>query len=143
MKNEINDRTLIADLRTAFPELEQPYQELADEWAPEIPNNYTVVGALFAPYFRKEVEKGEITDLVHRLVDFIERVSSSGDLEAINVIWVKIFEPLIFNEKQLQLLWPMLGPATKEHIKDAAKRWSIAIRWLNPEKQGPEESIPQ
>ena len=53
----------------------------------------------------------------------MERVCVSGDSEAINVIWIETFEWLIHRPKELKLLWPVLGPATKSAIEDAAERW--------------------
>ncbi|HYX53238.1 MAG TPA: hypothetical protein VE783_07285 [Candidatus Limnocylindrales bacterium] len=49
-----------------------------------------------------------------------------------NIIWITIFEHLIFNPTHLALVWPILGPESKKHIRDAAQRWSKAVRVFHP-----------
>jgi hypothetical protein len=90
-----------------------------------------------------ELSKGELTEFLRRAADFIERVCDSGDSEAINVVWIKVFEWLIFRPRELDLLWPALGATTKENIKDAARRWSVAGRDFGKTKNLPTSNLPE
>lgn len=129
MTEEINEKNLVEQLRANFPELENSFKERAATYEGEkYPSNYEVVGFIFKPELKKELSKGELTGFLRRAASFIERVCKSGDTEAINVIWIKIFEWLLFRPKDLDLLWPEFGDATKECIKDAAQRWLDAGR---------------
>lgn len=89
----------------------------------EPPNSYEIVGALLRPRFKRELATGLVTDFVRRSAVFFEKVCASGDVEALNVIWVKIFEWLIGEPEKLKIVWPLLGKQTRAAIEDAAKRW--------------------
>jgi hypothetical protein len=143
MREEIDERNLLDRLRTAFPELEDGYQERAACCKGEgRPGNYEMFGSVFKPRFSEELARGEVTDFLRRSGTFFEQVCRFGDAEAVNVIWVTVFEWLIYRRKDLELLWPLLGPATRAAIKDAAHRWSVAARRLGRTRDLPEENLP-
>lgn len=121
----ISQRNLIEQFRIAFPEIEERYQKELQASGNEPLGNYNMVGFVFKPYLNKELAKGELTDFLQRLAKFMERVCTSGDIEAINVIWLKLFKLLLAQPKTLKLLWPVLGPATRANIEDAARRWRL------------------
>ena len=134
----ITRNNVIQELRNAFPELEGLYQERADFWKGErVPSAYDVFGSVFRPRLNDDLEKGELTEFAQRAGIFIERVCNSSDLEAINVVWIEVFEWLIFKPKELGLLWQVMGPATRKSITDAARRWSDAGR-----RQGKTTNLP-
>jgi hypothetical protein len=125
MTDTINEQNLIEELRKSFPELEAAYAVEVDKWHGEkIPSNYDVLGFVYKPRLKAELEKRAITDFLARSAAFIERICESGDVGAINVVWIKIFEWLLTQPDSLKLLWPMLGASTKGLIKDAAARWN-------------------
>jgi hypothetical protein len=134
MTDVINEGNLVKELRKSFPELEAAYAAEQEKWHGEkVPSNYDVIGFVFKPRFKAEVEKRAITDFLTRSAAFLEGVSKSGDVGAINVIWIKIFEWLLTRPDDLKLLWPILGGNTKALIKDAAARWnSVASLPKNP-----------
>ncbi len=140
----INDKNLTEQLRAAFPELEVSYQARVDAYRGEgLPSAYEVVGFVFKPRLKEEVAKGEITEFLRRSALFIERVFSSGDSEAINVVWITILEWLIFEPKPLHLLWPVLGSKSKAGIEDAARRWSDAGRNFGHAQGLPVDNLPK
>src|SRR5215475_9862573 len=113
MKPEIIDETnLVHALRQALPELEQAYQDTITHWSPDVPGNYTLIAVTLVPRLEEELKKGQISDFLMRCALFLERVCVCGNDEAINVIWIRVFERLISNEHKcdLELLWPILGP---------------------------------
>jgi hypothetical protein len=141
MMNEvpINSENLVEYIRVLFPELEDEYQEVANGWEGDR-SNYIIVGNVLKPYFVHEAQKGQITEFLRRFGQFVERLCTDGDLAALNVIWIRIFEWLIFHPKELSLMWPIFGPFTKENIKDAAHRWSIAGRFYGKVENLPEDN---
>ncbi|MCU1269893.1 MAG: hypothetical protein JWN74_1187 [Acidobacteriaceae bacterium] len=146
MTEKITEKNLIEQLRLAFPELEDSLQARLDAHKAEgiTPSNYEIVGFVFKPKLKKEeLSRGELTEFLRRGALFIERVCHSGDPEAINVVWIKLFEWLLTRPKELELIWPALGPATKENIKDAAQRWSDAGRYFGNTKNLPTSNLPK
>src|SRR5262249_60350450 len=116
--------------------------ELMRTWEGER-SNYIVIGSVLQPPFKEQLERGEITEFLRRCAAFMEKICNDGDIEAINVIWVRIFEWLLFRPKELQLIWPILGPATRGNLKDAASRWSKAGRYFGKTLGLPCENIPR
>ena len=121
----ISEQNLIDQLRAAFPEMEDLYAERLKSWGNEFPGNYIVFAIIFKPLLKAELAKSKNEEFLHRLCAFMERVCTSGDSEAINVIWLKIFKLLLPDPATVKRLWPLLGPATKMNIKDAAARWGL------------------
>lgn len=122
---KIDEHNLIDQLCAVFPEIEERYRKELQDWKDEPPGNYNILGFVFKPYLKEELAKGELTDFLERLAKFMERVCTSGDIEAINVIWLKLFKLFLAQPEKLKLLWPVLGPATKSNIQDAARRWGL------------------
>lgn len=135
MTSRIDSRNLIEAFRQGFPELEPKYQEELEFWGGErAPSIYDFVGFVFKPRFRRELESGVISEFLCRSAEFIECVCDTNDQEAVNVIWIKIFEWLLPRVVELRLLWPVLGEKTKANIKDAACLWGYPLDFL---EQGP------
>lgn len=122
---EITERNLVNELRSTFPEIEDRYKEEVQSWGNEFPGNYNVFAFVLKPILRVELARSEDDDFSRRLCSFIERVCSSKDLEAVNVIWLKIFKLLLPNKELVRKLWPLMGVATKRNIEDAALRWGM------------------
>ena len=121
---KIDEHNLIDQLRAVFPEIEERYRKELQDWKDEPPGNYNILGSCSSRTSRKSCQ-GRTTDFLERLAKFIERVCTSGDIEAINVIWLKLFKLFLAQPEKLKLLWPVLGPATESNIQDAARRWDF------------------
>jgi hypothetical protein len=121
----ISEQNLVKQLRAAFPEIEDRYTEESKSWGKEFPGNYIVFAFVFKPLLKAELAKNENEEFLHRFCTFMERVCVSGDSEAINVIWLKIFKLLLPDPAIIKRLWPLLGAATKANIEDAAARWGL------------------
>jgi hypothetical protein len=122
---QITAQNLVDELRLAFPEIEDRYQNERNSWGNEPPGNYNIFGFVFKPLLREELAKCESEEFMRRLCSFMERVCASSDVEAINVIWLKIFKLLLHAPETVKLLWPLLGPNTRLNIEDAAARWGM------------------
>jgi hypothetical protein len=119
---DITALNLVGKLLTALPELEKPYLERLKSYCGH-PGNYEAVFDYLRPALKEHIAKGGHTDFLRRSSSFIEQVCSSGDLEAINVLWIEIFEWLVHSPAgELKFLWPILGPSTKAKIKEVAFR---------------------
>ena len=120
MNHPITEDNLILEIRSRFPEIEEEFQRQCMHGCE--PGRYQVTSML-----RKEVDKhlssGDLTELEHRAAGFIEQVCLSGSEEALNTVWIRIFERWIHNPDKLRVIWPILGPKTQERIHDAARRW--------------------
>jgi len=143
IEQPVNNKNLLVHLLSAFPELQESYQVEFQEWSrDEPPGNYIIVGTVFTPRFEQDIATGRLTDFLRRSAEFFERVCTSGDDEAVNVIWIRVFERLIFQPTGLKLLWPILGTETKKRIRDAAQRWSEAARYFGHTEGLASENLP-
>jgi hypothetical protein len=116
---------LIGELRATFPEIENRYQEEIRSWQGKMPGDSNVVAFVLKPFLRTELEKGIVSDFLLRLAKFMEDVFASGDIDAINVIWLKLFKLLLAQPADLNRIWPFLGPETRLNLEDAASRWDM------------------
>jgi hypothetical protein len=141
---KITADNLIERILAHFPELQESYKQQQNtlEGADGLPSNYLFVGNIFQPRIAQEITSGKITSFLKRCAAFIEQVCVDNDLEALNAVWIRIFEWLIFHPEELRTIWPVLGPASKANIRDAAQRWSVAGRYYGKTQNLPEENIP-
>jgi hypothetical protein len=120
MDHSITEDNLIREIRSRFPEIEQEYQKACSPGYE--PGRYQVTSML-----RKQLDKhlssGQLTQLEDRAAEFIEQVCLSGSEEALNTIWIRLFERWIHDPAKLRVIWPILSPKTREKIRDAARRW--------------------
>jgi hypothetical protein len=122
---EITAQNLVEQLRLAFPEIEDRYQEELRSWNGEFPGNYNVFAFVFKPFLKAELARENNDDFLVRFCGFMEQVCTSHDKEAINVLWLKIFKLLLADSSKVKRLWPFLGAATKANLADAALRWGM------------------
>lgn len=125
---EITAQNLVEQLRLAFPEIEDRYQEELRSWSGEFPGNYNVFGFVFAPFWEAELARENNNDFVVRFCGFMEQVCTSQDKDAVNVIWLKIFKVLLADAATVKRLWPFMGASTKANLADAAIRWGLVRR---------------
>jgi hypothetical protein len=125
MNVDITAQNLVEQLRLVFPAVEDRYQEELRSWNGDFPGNYNVFAFVFKPFLQMELARDNNRDLLVRLCGFMERVCVSHDKEAINVLWLKVFKLLLADAKTVKRLWPLMGPATKANLADAALRWGL------------------
>lgn len=111
---------LVGKLLTALRELEEPYlKEVKSYYG--VTGNYWVVGVVWKPAIKDQISSGKVTDFLRRTSSFIEQVCTSEDAEAINVLWIEMFEDFVHSlDGVLKFMWPILGPSTKAVIRDVA-----------------------
>lgn len=125
---EITAQNLVEQLRLAFPEIEDRYQEELRSWNGEFPGNYNVFAFVFKPFLQTELARENNDDFLVRFCGFMEQVCASQDKDAVNVIWLKIFKVLLADAATVKRLWPFMGASTKANLADAAIRWGLVRR---------------
>jgi hypothetical protein len=119
---KITALNLVGKFLIAFPELEKPYVDKVKSYY-GLPGNYWVFAVILKPVLSEQIAKKEGADFVRRISSYIEQVCTSGDNEAVNVLWIEIFEWLVHSQAgELKFLWPILGPSTKALIREIAFR---------------------
>jgi hypothetical protein len=122
---KITEHNLVDELRMVFPEIEASYQAELESWGGKFPGNYNVLAFVFKPFLKVELAKAASGDYLPRLCEFMECVCASGDREAINAVWLKLFKLFLPDSAVVKHLWPLLGPQTKSNLADAALRWGF------------------
>lgn len=85
MTDRVDQQNVIIELMKSFPELEAGYKREVAAWGEEKqPNNYDIVGFVFKPRFKAELETGTVTDFLRRSARFIESVCKSGRAGQVN-----------------------------------------------------------
>jgi len=121
---DLTAQNLVGKLLTALPELEEPYLARLKAYCGR-PGNYEAIFDFLRPALREHIAERSLTGFLPRASSFIEEVCSSGDAEAINVLWIEIFEWLVHSPAgELRTLWPILGPSTRATIRKVALRRS-------------------
>jgi hypothetical protein len=124
---QIDRDNLEQQIWVAFPELESSYRKtLRDFGNAKKLGSYMAFGLVLKPRLIEELRKCQRTGFLERVGTFLEAVCLSGDLEAINVVWLEIFQWVVADTEQLKCLWPVLGEGTKKQARDAAERWGYA-----------------
>lgn len=119
---DITAKNLIGKMLLALPELEEPYLGRLKSHCGR-PGNYEAVFNYLRPTLKEHIASGKVTGFLRRSSSFIEQVCGAGDLEAVNVFWIEIFEWLVHSPAgELKFLWPILGPSTREKIIEIAHR---------------------
>jgi hypothetical protein len=134
MDVRIDHANLEREFVLAFPDLSEKYQEQRQIFGREKElGNYGVFAFVLKPRLKEEFARGVRTEFLERVATFVEKVCTSGDLEAINVLWLEVFRLLLDEPDSLNLLWPMLGDCGKKEIGMAAKKWgktaSLSRKW--------------
>lgn len=126
MMIQINRENLEEQVCNALPELEPNYQKAVRTTGDgKKLGNYLVFGLVLKPLLKEQLAKGHRTEFLQRVADFLEAVCISGDPEAINVVWLEVFQWVLPDVEQLTCLWMVLGDTTKKQIRDAALRWGF------------------
>lgn len=123
----ISMKNLVEEMLVVLPELDPAMSGEREFWGtcPQQPSAYQVFGFVLKPHLKSELLSQGLTPFVSNFLSFSERVCNSDDEEAINVLWIKIFEWLIHDPDALRKVWPVMGNKTRETIRDAAARWEV------------------
>lgn len=113
------DVDLIDLLRRKFPEMDDDYQREMLAWGDGVLGPYLIVAFVFRPLLINELAKGRDTDFLDRFSSVVEMICESEQTEALNIIWLKLFIPIIQSRDHVGLLLKLLGPLGREKFSEA------------------------
>ena len=112
-------------LLTEFPELTDRMKDTFGSYydlTSEIPQAYPVFENVFQEFLMEELLGDESENLLDRIFLFCERMARSEDAEVVNLVWISILVPLVYNADQIKRAWSFMGPATRSLACDVAQR---------------------
>jgi hypothetical protein len=81
---------------------------------------------LFEIILKKRViellESGANDDALRRIFSFYEEMAGSQDEEVVNLLWISIMEPLVYDKKLIAAVWKYMGENTKNLARRIARR---------------------
>lgn len=105
-----------------LPELRSRYEVELKWWGDERPGPHVVYGDILNPYIDRLLQSREEAAL-HRVFNFIELLSSSGDLRVQELVTVTVCEHLGDDEARLHQARRFMGSATLKHCDDIERFW--------------------
>jgi hypothetical protein len=60
--------------------------------------------------------------MLKRIFSFYEEMARSSDEEVVNLLWISITEPLVYDKKLIAKAWKYWGEKTKDMAREIAKR---------------------
>jgi hypothetical protein len=73
-------------------------------------------------FLMEELLRDESENVLDRIFVFCERMARSEDAEVVNLLWISILVPLVYNADQIKRAWSFMGPATRSFARDVAQR---------------------
>jgi hypothetical protein len=127
---EMNDQELVYTgieivLLTEFPELTDRMKNTFGSYydlTSETPQAYPVFGSVFRKFLIEKLLQDDSDELLGRIFLFCERMARSEDVEVVNLLWISILVPLIYNANQIKRAWKYMGHATRSVARDIAER---------------------
>ena len=118
----ITAANLTGKLLLALPALEPQYLAQIKSYYGN-PGNYSVFFHIVRPMVEALITRRQKNDDLLQLSVFIEEVCKCEDPEAVNVLWMEIFEWLVHSQREgLKYWWPSLGPSSRAIIRSVARR---------------------
>lgn len=122
-------------LLTEFPELRDRMESSFGSYydlTSEFPQAYPVFEDVFQIFLFEVLSKSDSEHLTQRAFLFCERMACRRDVEVLNLLWIAIFESLIYDDGKVQQAWKYLGPKTRTLAREIG-------RWRNWESNLPQE----
>jgi hypothetical protein len=99
----------------------------------ETPEAYPVFESVLKEFLFDLPDRGGDDPLLPRIFSFLEEMANSHDKEVINLLWIAILEPLVFQRDRVRRAWKYKGSKTKELARETARSGSW-LENLPPEK---------
>jgi hypothetical protein len=88
----------------------------------QIPGSYPLFEEILKPRVIELLESGADNDILKRIFSFYEEMARSSDEEVVNLLWISITEPLVYDKKLIAKAWKYWGEKTKDMAREIAKR---------------------
>jgi hypothetical protein len=88
----------------------------------QIPGSYPLFEEILKPRVIELLESGADNDMLKRIFSFYEEMARSSDEEVVNLLWISITEPLVYDKKLIAKAWKYWGEKTKDMAREIAKR---------------------
>jgi hypothetical protein len=88
----------------------------------QIPGSYPLFEEILKPRVIELLESGADDDMLKRIFSFYEEMARSSDEEVVNLLWISITEPLVYDKKLIAKAWKYWGEKTKDMAREIAKR---------------------
>jgi hypothetical protein len=88
----------------------------------EIPRAYPVFEDVFREFLMEQLLQDDSDKVLDRIFLFCERMARREDIEVVNLLWISILVPLVYNANQVKRAWRFMGPTTRSVARDLAER---------------------
>ena len=88
----------------------------------EIPQAYPVFEDVFQEFLMEKLLQDESENVLDRIFLFCERMARSEDAEVVNLLWISILVPLVYDANQIKRAWRYMGPATRSVAREVAQQ---------------------
>jgi hypothetical protein len=105
----ITYETVLERMAAAVPQLAKVYEAEVASWASESPPPIVFIELKFVPHLVRQLESGNELE-IKRCFSFLEQLASSPDTALHELLGVAVVEPLIEDEKMLDLAIAAAGP---------------------------------
>ena len=106
-----------------IPELEDAYRKMLDRWGKETPGPHIIYGDVPTPHIIRVLESGDDPVAISKAFELLEALIADEDVRIQEVAVVTVLEQLQDNQVWLRLMWPHLGPLSKQAVRDLAQFW--------------------
>ena len=111
----MNYNTVVNEALEAIPEFRDEYNTMIKEdYIDNESGPHTVFGYAFTPLLKKAIRKNK--KLAQKMFDFLERMSTSGDIHTQEVCDQSVIEALVDDFTRAEL-YKFMGPSTKEGLE--------------------------
>jgi hypothetical protein len=114
-------------LLTEFPELTDRMKNAFGfyyDLTSEMPQAYPVFEDVFQGFLIEKLLQDDSDEVLGRIFLFCERMARSKDAEVVNLLWISILVPLIYDANQTKRAWKHMGHTTRAVARDIAERRS-------------------
>jgi hypothetical protein len=88
----------------------------------EMPQAYPVFEDVFQEFLIEKLLQDDSDEVLGRIFLFCERMARSKDAEVVNLLWISILVPLIYDANQTKRAWKHMGHITRAVARDIAER---------------------
>lgn len=112
------------DLLAKIPELRESIEENFRSYYDlntEMPGAYPIFEDVIEPMVLKLTETPGNDQLLKRVFAFVEEMACSQDKEVVNLLWIALLKPFVYDREHIKSLWKYMGERTKQLATEVAR----------------------